>query len=282
MNVRIVVDSTADLPAGIRDKITVVPLTIRFGDEEYIDGVTIDHRRFYEKLIESDVLPTTSQATPDAFMQVFRQAEAAGESVVVLTISSKLSGTCQSATIAAAEFPGRVFVVDGCSVAIGSGILAELAVNLAERGVDAASIAARLEKERENLCVVAVLDTLEYLKRGGRISKTAAFAGELLNIKPVVSLNGGEISILGKARGSRQSNNYLVQEIEKAGGVDFRKPLLLGYTGLSDAMLQKYIEDSAALWEDHVTDLPQTVIGSVVGTHAGPGAIGVAFFRKSE
>ena len=282
MKVRIVVDSTADLPVGIRDKLTVVPLTIHFGDEEYIDGVTIDHTRFYEKLIESDVLPTTSQATPDAFMQVFRQAEEAGESVVVLTISSRLSGTCQSAMIAAAEFPGRVFVVDSCSVAIGSGILAELAVDLAESGMDAASIAARLEQEREKLCLVAVLDTLEYLKRGGRISKTAAFAGGLLNLKPVLSLNGGEISILGKARGSRQSNNYLIQEIEKAGGVDFEKPLLLGYTGLSDILLQKYIGDSAALWEGHVAELSQTVIGSVVGTHAGPGAIAVAFFKKGE
>jgi len=134
-------------------------------------------------------------------------------------------------------------------------------------------------QKREHIRVIAMLDTLEYLKRGGRISKTVAFAGELLNIKPVVCIDDGEIRILGKARGSKQGNNLLVQQIGKAGGVDFRKPLLLGYTGLTDVLLQKYISDSAALWAEYRSGLPVTVVGSVVGTHAGPGAVAVAFFR---
>jgi len=124
-----------------------------------------------------------------------------------------------------------------------------------------------------------MLDTLEYLKRGGRISKTVAFAGGLLNIKPVISLVDGEIVVLGKARGSKQGNNLLVSEIEKAGGVDFFKPVLLGYTGLNDDLLQKYIVDSAELWRYDASELRSTVIGSVIGTHAGPGAIAVAFFK---
>ena len=280
MSVRIVIDSTADIPARLKDRFTIVPLSILFGDEEYIDGVTIDHKRFYEKLIESDVIPTTSQATPESFLRVFEEAARAGDSVVVLTLASTLSGTYQSAMIAAAEYPGTVWVVDSESVAIGTGILAQLALKLAEEGLDAPTIAGRLEAERDNVTVLAALDTLEYLKKGGRISKTAAFAGGLLNIKPVVTLKKGEILILGKARGSRQSNNYLIQEIEKAGGVNFQKPLLLGYTGLSDALLQKYIEDSAALWEGNTDTLEQTIIGSVIGTHAGPGAIAVAFFKN--
>ena len=280
MSVRIVIDSTADIPARLKDRFTVVPLSILFGDEEYIDGVTIDHKRFYEKLIESDVMPTTSQATPDPFLRIFEEAARAGDTVVVLTLASTLSGTYQSAMIAAAEYPGTVWVVDSESVAIGTGILAQLALQLADEGLDAPAIAGRLVAERDNVSVIAVLDTLEYLKKGGRISKTAAFAGGLLNIKPVVTIKKGEILILGKARGSRQSNNYLIQEIEKAGGVNFQKPLLLGYTGLSDAMLQKYIEDSAALWEGHTETLEQTIIGSVIGTHAGPGAIAVAFFKN--
>ena len=127
---------------------------------------------------------------------------------------------------------------------------------------------------------LAMLDTLEYLMKGGRISKTAAIAGSLLSIKPVVTLSGGEIKVLGKARGSRQANNLLVQEIAKAGGVDFSMPLLLGYAGLSDILLQKYIADSAALWEGNCESLPTVVVGSVVGTHAGPGAVAVAFFAK--
>ena len=279
MKVRIIVDSTADLAEEVKSRLTVVPLTIHFGDEEYVDGVTISHKKFYEKLIESDVLPSTSQATPDAFIKVFDKIKAAGESAVVLTISSVLSGTYQSAMIAADEY-SDIYVIDTKSVALGSGILAEMALKLADEGLSAAEIAEKLTEERENVRIIAMLDTLEFLKRGGRISKTAAFAGGVLSIKPVINLQDGEINVLGKARGSRQGNNLLVKEIQNAGGVDFTKPLLLGYTGLSDTLLQKYIEDSAHLWEEHASKLRTTVVGSVVGTHAGPGAVAVAFFKN--
>lgn len=282
MKTRIVIDSTADVSEKLRSRFTTVPLSVHFGDEEYIDGVTINHKRFYEKLVEGDVLPTTSQPTPEAFARVYRSAIDAGEQVVVLTLSQKLSGTYQSAKIAAMDFPKKsVYVVDTNSVAIGAGILAELALSLADSGMKAKHIAERITLERENVRLVALLDTLEFLKRGGRISKTAAIAGGVLSIKPVISVENGEIKVLGKARGSRQGNNLLVQEIAKAGGVDFTKPLLLGYTGLHDELLQKYISDSLALWEDHTSQLETAVIGSVVGTHAGPGAIAVAFFKNS-
>ena len=141
-------------------------------------------------------------------------------------------------------------------------------------------IAEKLEEEKQKIVIVALVDTLEYLKRGGRISKTVAFAGALLNIKPVLSVIDGEVSILGKARGSKMGNNLLVQEIEKAGGVDFSKPVLLGYTGLSDALLVKYIEDSRHIWSQGLETVRYTTIGSVIGTHAGPGAVAVAFFKK--
>ena len=280
MNVRIVIDSTADVTDEVRSACTVVPLTVIFGETEYLDGVTLTHREFYEKLIESDELPTTSQASPAAFGEVFRAAVEAGDSVVALTISSRLSGTCQSAMLAAEEFPGKVFVVDSRSVAIGTGILAARALELAAAGLSAQEIAAKLEEERERVHVLALLDTLEYLKRGGRISKTVAFAGGMLSIKPVVSLRDGAVELLGKARGSKQGNNLLVREIQTAGGVDFSMPLLLGYTGLSDTLLQKYIRDSAFLWESQREELHTTVIGSAVGTHVGPGAVAVAFFRN--
>ena len=281
MKVRIVIDSTADIRPELRERFSIVPLTIHFGEQEYVDGVDIDHRKFYEMLVESDVMPTTSQATPAAFDKVFGEAVERGETVVALTIASELSGTYQSAVIAAAEYPGRVFVVDSRTAAIGTGILAELALRLADRGMEAEDIARRLTEERDNVCVVAMLDTLEYLKRGGRISKTVAFAGGLLSIKPVAAIKNGEILILGKACGSKQGNNLLVQQIEAAGGVDFRKPVLLGYTGMSDALLEKYVEDSRALWAESETELKRVIIGSVIGTHAGPGAVAAAFFRKT-
>ena len=277
MKTRIIVDSTADLPAALVGKVGVVPLTVHFGEEEFVDGVTIDHKTFYEKLVESDVLPSTSQATPARFAEEFEKLE--GDAVVI-TLASELSGTYQSATIAAEDYEGRVFVVDSRTAAIGAGILAKYAVDLAESGMGAAEIARELTAQREKIRVVALLDTLEYLKRGGRISKTVALAGTLLSIKPVVAIQDGKIRMLGKARGSRQGNNFLVQEIEKAGGVDFDKPLLLGYTGLSSALLEKYMQDSHALWEP-AGSLETTIIGSVIGTHAGPGAVAVAFFKKS-
>lgn len=280
MKVRIITDSTADVTPAVREKLIVVPLTVHFGDEEYVDGITISHKQFYEKLVESDLVPSTSQATPAGFAKVFEEVTAAGESAVVITVASNLSGTYQSAMIAAADYEDNIRVVDSKSVAIGSGILAELALQLAESGMSTEEIVQRLEQERERICVVAMLDTLEYLKRGGRISRTVAFAGALLSIKPVVSIDNGEIVILGKARGSRQGNNLLVSEIRKAGGVDFDRPLMLGYTGLSDVLLQKYVEDSKALWEESTEELRSTIIGSVIGTHAGPGAIAVAFFKK--
>ena len=279
MKTRIIVDSTADLLPELKKRVHVVPLTVHFGETEYIDGVTIDHKTFYEKLVESDVLPTTSQATPDAFMQEFEKAKEAGEAAVVITLSSKLSGTYQSAMIAAAEYE-NIYVVDSGTAAMGSGILTELAFRLLDAGKTAEEIAAALEEEKQKIVIVALVDTLEYLKKGGRISKTVAFAGGVLNIKPVLSVIGGEIQMLGKARGSKMGNNLLVQEIDKAGGIDFSKPVLLGYSGISDALLLKYIEDSRHIWEGNLPEVRYTTVGSVIGTHAGPGAVVVAFYKN--
>ena len=279
MRVRIIVDSTTDLAPELQGQVEIVPLTVSFGTEEYIDGVTITHEEFYNKLIESDVLPTTSQATPAAFEKVFKEVAAAGDSAVVITVASQFSGTCQSARIAAEDYD-NIYVVDSGSVTLGAGILAEYALRCTCSGMTAAEIAGLLEKKKADICLIALLDTLEYLKKGGRISSAVAFAGGLLNIKPVINVKDGVIHILGKARGSRQGNNLLVQEIGKSGGIDFSMPILLGYSGLSDALLKKYITDSAPLWEGGVDTLRCTSIGSVVGTHAGPGAIAAAFFHK--
>ncbi|MBQ8359378.1 MAG: DegV family protein [Oscillospiraceae bacterium] len=279
MKTRIIVDSTSDLMPEVLDRVSVVPLTVHFGTEEYIDGVTIDHKTFYEKLVETDVLPSTSQATPAAFAEQYALAQKAGEEAVVITLASKFSGTYQSAVIAAQEYE-NIHIVDSGTVAIGGGILVELALQYLDAGMGAKEIAAKLEEEKQKIVIVALVDTLDYLKRGGRVSKTVAFAGTLLNIKPVISVVDGEIQMLGKARGSKQGNNLLVQEIEKAGGVDFSKPVLLGYTGMSDALLMKYIEDSKHLWEEGLEKVRYTTIGSVIGTHAGPGAVAAAFFKK--
>lgn len=280
MNVRIICDSSADVSEETREKITVIPLNLYFGDEEYLDGVNITYKEFYEKLIESDELPHTSQANPETFRSVFEEVAKNNETAILITLSSTLSGTYQSALIAAEDYEGKIYVVDSKNATIGSGILAELAVRLSEEGLSAKEIFDKLNEEKEKICLMGIVDTLEYLKRGGRISSTAAFAGDLLGIKPVLRIKDGEIVILGKARGSKKSNNLLVTEIEKTGGVDFSKPVMLGYSGLDDSMLQKYVEDSRFLWEEHLDDLKEACVGSVIGTHLGPGIVAVAFYNK--
>lgn len=282
MSVKIVVDSTADMIPEVAERVKIVPLTVHFGEKEYVSGADIDSHKFYEMLVESDELPTTSQPTPFAFEEAYREAIAEGYDVVCITCSGGLSGTNQSANIAADEYPGKVFVVDSKTIAISLGILVEYALQLVDKGLSAEEIALSLLRKREKVRLLALVDTLEYLKKGGRVSATAAFAGGLLNIKPVITVEEGVVKVLGKARGSKQGNNLLVQEIMKAGGVDFSKPVMLGYTGLSDALLQKYILDSAPLWEGKCESLPVSIVGSVVGTHAGPGAVAVAFFAAEQ
>lgn len=281
MNIRIITDSGCDMLPPCAPNLTVLPLTITFGEESFLDGVELDHHRFYEKLIEGEELPTTSQIAPAAFEEAFQRAVDAGEAVVCVTLSSKLSGTYQSARIAAEGFAGQVWVVDSENVTIGQRLLVERAVELAGQGLDAAQLSARLDQEKKDIRLVALLDTLEYLKRGGRISPSIAMVGGLLSIKPVVAVENGEVVLLGKARGSKNGNNLLIQLIQKTSGVDFGRPYRLGYTGLDDGLLQKYIADSVQLWQDHVEELPVSTVGGAIGTHVGPGAVAVAFFQKA-
>lgn len=274
--VRIITDSGSDFPTPYPENLTVIPLTIHFGDEEYRDGVTIDHKTFYEKLTSGNQLPTTSLVSPGDFADAFRTAREAGETVVAVVLSSKLSGTYQSAVLAAGDFD-NVYVVDSLNATVGQQILVNYALELAAQGLSASRIAQELEQARGHVNLLGMPDTLEYLQRGGRISKTAAVLGGVLSIKPVLRLIDGVVVMIGKARGSKSGNNYLIQEVTRSG-IDFSKPLCLGYTGLSDALLQRYIEDSRPLWEGKIDALPISTVGATIGTHVGPGAIIVAFF----
>lgn len=279
MSVRIIVDSTADLTAEVKERVKIVPLTVHFGEEEYLDGVTMDYVQFYDKLVSSDALPTTSQPNPATFEDAYKEVTAAGDSAVVITIASKLSGTCQSATIAAADYD-NVYVVDSQSAAIGAGILAELALQLADSGMEAKEIAERLETEREKVRIVAVIDTLEFLQRGGRISKTVALAGSMLSIKPVIGVKDGVIEMIAKVRGLKQGCKQIGVEAEKMGEVDFTKPIMLGFTGKSSENLDKYEEGYGESWKKDGSQYGTAAIGCAIGTHIGPGAFAVAFFLK--
>ena len=278
MATRIITDSASDIVDFPNPNLTVLPMTVAFGNTVYHDGVDLTHERFYDLLVESDELPSTGAVSPGVFAQAYDEAQAAGEDVVVVTLSSKVSATWQSARIAAEGRDG-VHVVDSLSSCIGERVLVEYALMLAERGLPAADIAARLERARSRVHMLALLDTLEYLRRGGRIGSAAASAGALLALKPVVTMTDGEVELLGKARGSKNARNLLV-ELVGEHPIDFAMPFCLAYTAGGEAMLKKYVRDSSDLWDGIVDALPICSVGATIGTHAGPGAIAVAYFSQ--
>ena len=278
MSIRIIADSGSDLSGKESKYLKIIPLKITFGDTQYQDGITLSHEEFYNKLIESDVLPKTSQVPPYDFEEAIKEVLDAGDTPIVITVAAHLSGTYNSARIAAAEFDEKVYVVDSENVAMGEKILVQYAIQMIEEGLDVETIVAELEKSKKKICLVALLDTLEYLQKGGRVSNVVGFVGGVLSIKPVVTIKDGEIVMLGKARGTKNGNKMLTQQIEAVGGIDFTKPYALGYSGLEDDLLQKYIADNEEIWVKQGEELPVGTIGGTIGTHAGPGAFGYAFF----
>lgn len=281
--IKILVDSGCDVEKSQEEElgITLLPFTVRFGDEEYLDGLTLSHEQFFEKLIENSDLPQTSQINEFTFDDNFKRLTADGSQVIAITISSKLSGTYSSAVKAAKKYAGKVFVVDSLNACIGERILLDYAIRLVDKGeMTAPQIAEELNEKKKKIQLLALLDTLKYLRKGGRISSVAAVAGEMLSIKPVITVNEGEVKLLGKAMGSKKGNNLLNQLVTKCGGINFSMPYVLAYSGLSDAFLKKYIADSENLWKGRAENIPYYLIGSTIGTHVGPGAIAVAFFAN--
>ena len=276
MSVKIIVDSTVDLAPAVKAQVAaVVPLSVRFGDQEFKDGETITAQKFYEMLASNENLPTTSQPTPVAFEDAYEKATADGSEVVVITISSRLSGTYQSATIAAEDYPG-VYVVDSRSAALGSGVLAEYALRLAKQGMSGEQILRELMEKREKVRLYAIVDTLEYLKKGGRVNAATAVVGGMLNIKPLICVDDdGRIGMAGTARGLQKAFSTLSEHCGKNGGIDRTMPTLVGYTGCSDENMRKYLEENGQLW---LADSNTTVVGAAIGVHAGPGAVAVGFF----
>lgn len=281
MSVKIIVDSASDIKVTFaqQQNLGFAPLRTILAGTEYRDGIDIVPDEFFEKLEANKEVARTSQVNVAEFAAMYEEAIKAGDDVVVITISSGLSGTYQSAAIAANDYPGRVYVIDSLSATAGEQVLIEWAIKLRDEGKSAAEIFAELDEMRKKARLFVRLETLEYLKRGGRISKTSAAVGGLLNIKPILTLNGeGKLETVGKARGISMSHKMLNDSIRAAGGIDFTKPVVLTYAGdLADGTVQKYLDDSRELYGDHIDQLTIGQLGCVIGTHSGPGAIVVSF-----
>lgn len=280
MSVKIIIDSASEwTKAEAEEKdLMFLPLSTTIDGTIYQDGVNVDHDTFYELLKTCQKTPTTSQLRPIDFENAFRKASEEYDEILVITMSAKLSGTYQSAAFATKEWHGNVFLVDSNNVSIGEQILIRYAVKLRDAGMRAAEIAAELELVKNRIVVLGVVDTLEYLFKGGRLSRTSAIAGTMLKIKPILGVVDGEVVSLGKAHGAKQSCSNLNRIIDERGGIDFSMPLMLAYSGTDDALLQQYIHNSKEIWQEHVKELPICTVGSTIGTHVGPGAIILSFF----
>ncbi len=279
--VKIMIDSAADIGAQEAKELGVImlPMQVTIGEEEYFDGVDLLPAAFYEKLVESGEIPKTSLINQYRFEEAIDEHLEEGTELVIITISSKLSGTYAAAREAASGREG-VFVVDSMNVAIGERLLCLYALQLREEGLSAGKIVERLEAEKGRINVLAMLSTLEYLKKGGRISAAAAVAGSVFSIKPVVSVVDGEVKVVGKAMGSRKGNNLLNKLIEEKGGVDFSMPFGTTWSGLDTSLHDKYVADSQAVWSGDAERVPSYILGATIGSHVGAGVVGVAFFGK--
>lgn len=280
--IKIIVDSASDISQNEAKQlgITVLPMTVSFGEQDFLDGINLSHNEFYEKLIENTDFPKTSQVNAYAFEEEYKKLTANGDQVLVITVSSKLSGTYNSALQASKDYVNQVFVVDSLNVAIAERLLVSYALQLIKNNKSITEIVDMLNEKKTKINLMAMLNTLEYLKKGGRISAAVAFAGKLLSIKPVISVVDGEVKLVGKALGSKNASNLLNKLVLEKGGIDFTMPYGVIWSGLDDTLLKKYVMDSSHLWQNEVDNMPAYSIGATIGTHVGPGAIGVAFFQK--
>ena len=276
MKIKIVTDSSADVTPEIRSQLNIVPLLVRFGEKEYLDGIDLDYDSFYEKLESNTDFPSTSQANPSTFQNIYEQTLQEYDVAIVIVVSSKLVGTYQSACLAAEDYEGKIFVVDSLNGSAGTGLLAKRGLELIEQDYSVEEIVNILNKEREAICVFGIPSTLDYLKRGGRISSVSALAGSLLSIKPILGVRDGVIVSIDKTRGIKKAFRILNETIDSQGGIDENKPQAVCYSGNSDAILKDYLAHSDSRWNH--ADIVR--ICSSIGTHLGPGAVLVAYYKK--
>ena len=280
MTVKIVADSTTDIPDATIESlgIHVVPLTVIFGDTGYLDGVEIKAPEFYRRLTSENIFPTTSQPSPGSFEEKYRELSETSDGIVSIHVASKLSGTYASAIQAKAQMGPEgeaIRVVDSRSASMATGLIVIAAAAAAERGASVDEIAAVSEEMVERTRVVFLLDTLEYLKRGGRIGEASAFLGSLLRFKPLLIIENGEVKPLARPRSRKAGIKRMRAVIEEAGTIE------------SAAVISSLDEVGAADLAREINDLvPNDIstghtIGPVLGAHAGPGVIGIAYARAS-
>ena len=271
--IRIVTDSISDLTLEEAAElgVEIVPLTVSFGEESYIDMVSIDRKEFYEKLAVSKELPVTGMPSPKQFINVYKKYP--DEDIIGIFVAARSSGTLQSATLAKNE-TGRdnIYIVDSDSMTGGLNLLVREACKYRDAGDDAGAIVAKIEAIKVRVEVLAVMDTLEYLIKGGRLSATGGAIANILSIKPLAGIKDGKVISAGKARGVKAGIRMIVKNVKE--NRDENLPIM--------AIYSYDTRNLELLMEELGEDCSYCSVGSVVGTHAGPNAVGLAFFRKPD
>lgn len=275
----IVTDSTADLPRSAYEELGVrfVPLNVHFGEETFFDAVTMSSDEFFDKLISSSHHPRTSQPAPGDFLNLYRELADQAEAIVSIHLSSRLSGTYESAILAKSMLPGnRIEVIDGRSASMGTGLIVIEAAEAARQGLPVEEVVARARRVADAIKIYFAVDTLEYLRRNGRIGRAQAMLGNLLNIKPVLTLEDGLVAPLDKVRGRSKVLPRLVEAVESA---------IPPGRNLAMAVLHSRALEGAEALAVEIESRYRVVrklvgqVGPVIGVHTGPGLVGVACYE---
>lgn len=278
--IKIITDSTSDISLQLAKEmnIEIVPLIVRVDGNEYKDRVELSPEDFYKQLEEKDLTPSTSQPSPQDFLKVYEKAKEAGDEILVITLSSEVSGTYQSAMIAKELLEyNKIQVINSASATFGLRIIIEKALQLRDEGKTLEEIVAFLEDYKQKVHIFALVDTLEYFYKGGRLSKTSATVGTLLKFKPVVGIKDGKLELFANCRGTRKSISKIIELIHETGDIDLQEPVCIGYTGNSEG-LDKF--ENLLKEEFHIENVIHGIVGPVIGSHAGPGGRVIAFVRK--
>ncbi|MFV0529120.1 MAG: DegV family protein [Lachnospiraceae bacterium] len=278
MAIQIITDSTSDITQdkGKELGITIVPLQVIFGEETYYDGIEIDSDGFFDKLTKSSHLPQTSQPSPETFVELFQKFKDAGDEIIVITISSKMSGTVQSAMIAKDMVKyDKIYIIDSLQVMATLQLLVYHAVELRDQGVSAAEIAKSVLEKREKVRIYVVIMDITYLKKGGRLTGASAIASSILHLNPIVSVIGGEVVAVGVGRGVNDTCKKIGKLIKADGGRDESMPYNVVYAGdPADAVpFEEALKNKLGYVGGSICQM-----GPVVGTHGGPGACAVGVF----
>lgn len=280
MKITLITDSTCDItPEELSAKgVKFAPLKVLFPDGEYVDKIDLTNAEFYGKMKASETLPTTSQVNPNEFYELFEEEIKAGNHVIGIFLSSELSGTYQSAVIAKEMTSSdQITLIDARTTSFGLGLLLNTLIGFVEKGLNIDEIVEAMNEKIAKTQLYGMLDTLENLKKGGRLSSSSAIIGKMLNLKPIIETKNGLVNVASKVRGSKKGMNWMLEQLlaeYPEGYVDV--------IGIAHANNLEKMEEfrHLILKSIKVGTIHESEIGSVVGTHAGEGAVGLVFFRK--